>query len=56
MVLNVRVNIDYFLKHNFPVDVYNGDEELYSLYSTNLVLKYYLEDLRLQMVKSVHCT
>jgi hypothetical protein len=46
----LTVNSDYFLKQRWPVDLCNG-EELCFLCGTDWILKYYLDELRLQKVK-----
>jgi hypothetical protein len=45
----LAVNSDYFLKQLYPVDLSN-DEVLCSLWGTDCVLKYNLDELRLQRV------
>jgi hypothetical protein len=47
----LRVNSDYFINQRYPVDLCNG-EELCFLCGTDLILKYYLDELRLQRVNS----
>jgi hypothetical protein len=48
----VRINSDYFLKQRKPVDPCGG-EELCFLCGTGWILKYYLDDFRLQKVDSI---
>jgi hypothetical protein len=45
----LKVNNDYFLRQRLPVDLCNG-EELCFLCGTDWILKYYLDELRLQRV------
>jgi hypothetical protein len=46
----LSVNSDYFLKQGQPVDLCNG-EELCFLCGTDWIIKYYVDELRLQGVK-----
>jgi hypothetical protein len=46
----LTVNSDYFLKQYYVVDLCNG-EELYFLCGTDWILKYYLDELRLQRIQ-----
>jgi hypothetical protein len=50
----LTVNSDYFLKLHQPVDFCNG-EVLCFLRGTDLIIKYYLDELRLQKVKKYNC-
>jgi hypothetical protein len=51
----LRVNSDYFLNQRQPADLCNG-EALCFLCGTDWILKYYLDELRLQRVKSHYLT